>query len=69
VRALIAALPTCVTREQCDTLAENFLLVQSKGARTRMVGVAKQSLQTACMRTYVLHTLHVRVAFLLLFVS
>ena len=40
VRALIAALPTCVTREQCDTLAENFVLVQSKGARTRMVRTA-----------------------------
>lgn len=40
VRAIIAALPTCVTREQCDTLAENFVLVQSKGTRKRMVRFA-----------------------------
>ncbi len=37
VRALIEALPTCVTREQCDTLCMSFVLVHSKGARKRMV--------------------------------
>lgn len=37
MRALLAALPTCVTREQCDMLATNFVLVQTKGARKRMV--------------------------------
>lgn len=52
VRAIIAALPTCVTREQCDTLAENFVLVQSKGARKRMVRPAYQRAPA----TLLLHT-------------
>ena len=37
VRALLEALPTCVSREMCDALVLSFCLVHSKGARKRMV--------------------------------
>lgn len=38
VRAIIDSLPTCVSRETCDTAALSFCLVQTKPARKRMVG-------------------------------
>ena len=37
VRALLEALPTCVSRDMCDNLVLSFCLVYSKGARKRMV--------------------------------
>ncbi len=37
VRALLEALPTCVSRDMCDNLVLSFCLVHSKGARKRMV--------------------------------
>jgi len=51
MRALLEALPTCVTREQCDMVSTNLVLFHSKLARKRMVRGACRGCASSNRRT------------------